>query len=164
MLSDALSNGLTYPLGDAWAAIFRDLLALLETGQVLPVGEYPLAGGLENGGAKASVNIYTSKTPDGARYENHCVMADIQLVLEGEEYIDVVPTEALTSATAYDAAADVTFYHEKPHPAARIHLVPGRFAVLMPQDAHMPALAVQGQAVVKKLVVKLPAALIRQTD
>ena len=52
------------------------------------------------------------------------------------------------------------FYREMPEAAARLRLRPGLVALLLPQDAHAPALAVSTPGRVKKLVVKVPAAAL----
>ena len=167
MLLDTLDHGALYSLGATWTAVFHDLLALAEQGATLAEGVYPLAGGPEHGGATASVSTYDTTTE--GRYESHRLMADIQIVLDGEEECHVLSVEpecpgtpALTPEVPYDADRDIVFYREKPEAAARVRLRPGLFALLLPHDAHMPGLARQTPGRVKKLVVKVPAdALLR---
>ncbi len=165
MLLDTLDHGTLYSLGTTWTAVFYEAQALAELGAALTEGEYSLAGGPEHGGATASVNVYDTKIE--GRYESHRVMADIQIVLDGEEECRVLSVEperpgapALTPEAPYDAARDIVFYREKPEAAARVRLRPGLFALFLPQDAHMPALAVSTPGRVKKLVVKVPAATL----
>lgn len=158
MLIDTLSHGGGYPFGSAWAALFRHVQNLAARGAALPEGSYPLAAGPDAEGATATVSIYTTK--EHGRYESHHAMADIQILLEGEEEIGVTPVDGLHPAEPYDAGRDIVFYRETPTPSARLRLTPGLFALLLPQDAHMPGLATAAPAHVKKLVVKLPAAML----
>ncbi len=154
MLFDLLDNALGYPFGPAWVSTVDALRALMARSE-LPVGEYPLADG-----ARAIVMEYATRPRAEGLYEAHDVMADIQLVLEGEEYIDIAPRAALTPSAPYDAAKDIVFYKETPEAAARVLLRPGSFALLPPRDAHMPSLNVRGACAVKKLVIKLPVRLL----
>lgn len=165
MLLDSLEHGTLYPLGPVWAAVFQEARALAAQGAALAEGIYPLAGGPEHGGGTASVSRYDTK-PAG-RYESHRVMADIQIVLEGEEEFHVVPVEpeqpglpALTPDAPYDADRDIVFYRGTPQAAARVRLRPGLFVLVLPRDAHMPGLAPGRPDRVKKLVVKIPAAAL----
>lgn len=160
MLLDTLDHGCQYALGSCWTAVFQEAAALARQGTPLAEGVYTLAGGPDHGGATATVSVYDSALT--GRYESHRVMADIQMVLAGEEECLVLPFTArqagsLTPEGSYDADKDILFYREKPEAAARIRLKPGLFALFMPQDAHMPGLALSGPGRVKKLVVKVPA-------
>lgn len=164
MLLDTLDHGGLYPLGTYWTAVFQEALALARQGAALAEGVYALAGGPEHGGAAATVSVYDSALT--GRYESHRVMADIQMVLDGEEECRVLPltTErpgTLTPEGPYDADRDILFYREKPEAAARIRLRPGLFALFMPHDAHMPGLALSSPGRIKKLVIKVPAASLR---
>lgn len=158
MLIDILSHGGDYPFGPAWAALFRDVRNLAAQGASLPEGSYTLTGAPETGGVTATVSVYT--TQEQGRYESHLLMADIQILLEGEEEIGVTPVDGLHPAAPYEADRDIVFYRETPSPSVRIRLTPGLFAVLLPQDAHMPGQAPGTPARVKKMVVKFPAAML----
>lgn len=156
MIVDTFERGALYPLGPLWKALFPDLLKLVSQGASLPEGRYLLAGGPERGGAAAAVECYEPKMASEARYEGHERMADIQTVLEGDEYLDMFPLEGGEKEEMRDAERDLVFYAEKPAFAARVHLTPGLFALVLPGEAHMPCLRASG-ARVKKLVVKIPA-------
>ncbi|MCH5276926.1 MAG: YhcH/YjgK/YiaL family protein [Desulfovibrionaceae bacterium] len=163
MLLDTLDHGCLYSLGTRWAAVFQEAVALARQGAALPEGVHTLAGGPGHGGATASVSVYESALT--GRYESHHVMADIQIVLDGEEACQVLPIPAdhpspLTPEAPYDTGRDIVFYREKPEAAARICLRPGLFALFAPQDAHMPGLALSSPCRVKKMVVKVPAAAL----
>lgn len=158
MLCDSLTHAARYSFGPVWQHVFHELTALVAQGASLAEGRYPLAGGLDKGGAEATVSVYDSRLESQARYESHDIMTDIQLVLDGEEDVLVVERQGLTQAADYDPVKDITFYQESPAPLARVRLTPGRFLFVAPHDAHMPSLATATPAKVKKLVVKLPLA------
>lgn len=165
MLIDTLDHGLLYPLGPTWACVFQEAKKLANQGAALAEGVYPLAGGPEHGGATATVSVYNTR--EQGRYESHRLMADIQIMLDGEEEFHVLPRpsepadgSALTPEAPYDTDKDIVFYREKPLAAARVRLRPGLFVLVLPQDAHMPGLATSTPGRVKKLVVKVPAATL----
>lgn len=155
MIVDTFEKGASYPLGSLWNELFVDLMKLVSRGASLPEGRYLLAGGPEKGGVAASVESYEPKKESEARYEGHERMADIQTVLEGDEYLDMFPLEGGERETLRDADRDLVFYAEKPAFAARVHLTPGLFALVLPGEAHMPCLRASSDRV-KKLVVKIP--------
>ena len=92
---------------------------------------------LENGttllehGVKAIVSSYVTKEVNPKGYEAHLKYADVQFLLAGEEVMRCCPLEYLTPSTEY-------------------------FAVVFPDDAHIPQLAAGTPAEVKKIVMKVP--------
>ena len=164
MIVDTFERGALYPLGPLWKALFPDLLKLVSQGASLPEGRYLLAGGPERGGAAAAVEYYEPKMASEARYEGHERMADIQTVLEGDEYLDMFHLAGGEKEEMRDAERDLVFYAEKPAFAARVHLTPGLFALVLPGEAHMPCLAVDTPRTVKKMVVKIRADLLSPAE
>lgn len=122
-------------------------------------GDYPLQGEDLFG----RVMSYHTRTPDAddAVLEAHREYVDIQTTLSAPEGIDWFPRSSLEVKTPYDAEKDVEFYH-RPGPApAHVNVYPGFFAVLFPEDAHMPQLIVNGQSqLIKKAVVKVRLKLV----
>lgn len=82
MILDRLEHIARWPLGTAWAEIGAELGQLAAGGAGLPEGEYSLPHG-----AKAFVQTYVSRDQAEGLYENHHIMADVQTVLDGEEYM-----------------------------------------------------------------------------
>ena len=157
MIIDTFERALAYELGPLWERVFPEFLALYAQGDALALGRYELGDGVF-----VNVEEYAVKDWDAARYEGHEKMADVQTLLSGEEYIDVMPlwkgADVLGGeAERYDER-DLIFYAGKPAvPAVRFHLVPGMFALLLPGEAHQPCMKA-GSERVKKLVIKIPAA------
>lgn len=108
----------------------------------------------------ANVATYEPRALDGARYEAHECYIDIQYVLAGGEWMHVASRAPLVPAGPYDAAGDVRFYAQGDEAYARVPLLPGTFAVLYPEDAHMPGLQGPYQGTVRKIVVKVRMAAL----
>ena len=56
----------------------------------------------------------------------------------------------------YDESTDCRFYAETPGAGFDVRLGSGYFAVVFPDDAHIPQLAAGEPGEVKKVVVKVP--------
>ncbi|QXD24145.1 YhcH/YjgK/YiaL family protein [Opitutia bacterium ISCC 51] len=148
MITDTIANASSYSLGPAWDKAF----AFLDTINADTAdGDYPIDGK----SIFAIVMSYETKEPDQARFEAHKKYADIQSTLAGAEGIAVVQTEGLTSTTDYEEDRDVTFYHTPEIIPTLVDVYPGSFAYLLPQDCHMPQLAVGAPQMIKKVVVKI---------
>ena len=155
MIIDTFERGSRYALGSLWNALFPELLKRGALGDSLPDGRYPLAGGPEKGGVMVSVETYAPREASETRYEGHTLMADIQAVLSGDEYLDMFPLHGGEKESMRDDERDLVFYAEKPEFTSRVHLTPGMFALVLPGEAHMPCQKASGDRV-KKLVVKIP--------
>lgn len=87
-------------------------------------------------------------------YESHKKYVDIQLILSGEEIMQVVDTNRLLLKVPYDSSKDCALFNPVATPAS-IVLRPGSVLILYPKDAHR-SIAVKGlSSVVKKIVGKL---------
>jgi YhcH/YjgK/YiaL family protein len=95
---------------------------------------------------------YETKPIEGHEYEAHRNYADIQYMIEGEESILWAPQRTLTVTKPYKP--DIEFYSLTPNPVDII-LTPGRFCVLLPDDAHAPCIAHGAPVKVRKAVVKV---------
>ncbi len=106
----------------------------------------------------ATLSRYASKNEEECRYEAHHAFVDIQVLLEGEEYIDVCPTTDLVESGPYSSEKDIVFFDgpSRDSRGCRILLKPGLAAVFFPEDAHRPCVRtrVEGSEV-RKLVVKI---------
>lgn len=102
---------------------------------------------------KAIVSEYETKEQNELGYEAHREYIDIQYLISGEEKICCVPLEYLKEKVAYNAEKDVAFYEEADVNPQELLLGNGYFAILYPQDGHMPQLCVKAPTAVKKVVV-----------
>lgn len=107
------------------------------------------------------VMSYPTRTPEDAIIESHRDYIDIQMALVNAEGIHWFPTDSLEPEAAYDTENDRILYHHPDYVPARIDVHPRTFAVLFPDDAHMPQLIVNDTpGDVKKVVVKVKADLV----
>lgn len=124
--------------------------------KALPDGRYEIDGDR----CYATLSRYTTRPREACRPEAHRRYADIQYMVEGEEYIEVCPLGPdLVEHTPYDAARDVVFF-EGLVPETSFPLTAGRFAILLPKDVHRPGVAVEAPRPVVKVVVKIDVALL----
>ncbi len=100
----------------------------------LPCGHYEIA-------PDEFVNVmeYDTKTRKDACYEAHKKYLDIQMVISGSELIEVAQLPGLTATTDFDEENDYALYSNE-QIGDQFLLSPGKFIVVMPNDAHMPSL------------------------
>jgi len=97
---------------------------------------------------------YAPRPAPGRQFEAHRRYADVQYVAQGAEMMGYAPTDSLQPATPYDPAKDIAFY-QPPAVYTPVVVPAGSFAVFYPQDAHLPCCPVEGEAWVRKIVVKV---------
>jgi YhcH/YjgK/YiaL family protein len=147
------------PSAPKFACAFAYLDALLRAGGAvrlcgLPVGESARVE-LEHG-VHAMEQTYRSKLRPEGFFESHRRYLDIQVVVEGEEWLEVAEVGGLAVRTPYQSDRDLVAYEDFAG-ASLLHLRAGEAAVLFPADGHMPGLAgPAAPAVVRKTVLKVP--------
>lgn len=104
---------------------------------------------------KAIVSEYTTKEINGNGYEAHREFIDIQYLISGEEVVNSLPLEYLNELKAYNKESDAAFYVETGIKPQELLLGNRYFAILFPQDGHMPCLCTNEPVEVKKVVVKV---------
>ncbi len=110
-----------------------------------------------SGGAFALEQVYKTKPPAEVMWESHRAYIDIQVVVEGEEHMEVADVSTLRVSEDLTPGKDVLFYHASPR-ASLLKAVAGQGAVFFPVDAHRPSMAIDAPALVRKTVVKVPVA------
>lgn len=89
-------------------------------------------------------------------FESHRNYIDIQVLVVGEELMEIADISILPVTTPYDADRDVIIYGDY-RTTSILRLGVGYGAVFFPEDAHMPNLRVGADPVfVRKTVVKVP--------
>lgn len=111
-------------------------------------GKYPLDG--EN--VFAIVNRYEPQSAEELKWEAHRKYIDIQFVASGFEEIGIVEIGEMTHTTDYDEMGDVQFFKGT---GEHYHLGEKMFAVIFPHEVHKPGIAVEGNSVVLKVVIKV---------
>lgn len=110
------------------------------------------------GGAFALEQAYQSKPRADGFFESHAKFIDIQVVVEGEEWMEVADVGAMQVERPLDPGRDLIVYRDNGG-ASRLHLHSGEAAVFFPADVHMPGLCGAGiPTLVRKAVVKVPVA------
>jgi YhcH/YjgK/YiaL family protein len=107
------------------------------------------------GGAYAVEMAYQTKPRREGFFETHRKFIDVQVIVAGDELMEVTAAAELGISQAYDEAKDLTKYTDT-SAASVLRMRTGDVAVFWPEDAHMPAVAAQEPALVRKTVVKVP--------
>ena len=160
MIVDHISNWRRYGFGPAWEQMMCWLENYAPGGSGSLAGlkarTHPLADGFVN------VATLTSRPLSGSLYECHKRFCDVQMVVEGQEWLFNAATTGLTLNGAFDDQRDIGFFQPAPAEVSRVTLAPGTFALLFPWDAHLPAIAVDGvPAPLRKCVGKIPLEALR---
>ena len=100
----------------------------------------------------AMIQGYETKPVQEGKLEAHRKYIDIQVVLKGEEALGYAPLGGQPVAKVFDTEKDVGFYTGT---SCLTILCKGMFAILFPQDAHLPGRLVDKPSFVKKIVVKI---------
>lgn len=99
---------------------------------------------------------YTLKKKEDRSIESHRRYIDVHVMMKGMEYLGYADKNTL-HVSGYDEE------HDTERLTGTLTFLPFRkdcFAVLFPQDAHMPGVRGQGSAaIVKKIVIKVPLGL-----
>ncbi|MCU0561345.1 MAG: YhcH/YjgK/YiaL family protein [Desulfobacterales bacterium] len=102
----------------------------------------------------SSVAVYETGPRETRRFEAHRKYTDVQVLLEGQESIDVTLDRDLPVLEAYDGHKDVLFLQPPPH-FASLPMRPGYFAIFFPHDIHRPGCSLRGVLRVRKIVMKV---------
>jgi biofilm protein TabA len=118
--------------------------------KALPLGKTTIEG------TKLYLNhqIYQGKEEKDARMEAHERYWDLQILLQGQEYLDYASPEnqALRLLTPYDPENDIAFYSGKAD--RRLLFGAGEMILLAPGEYHAPGIKVDDQAI-EKIVIKI---------
>ncbi len=111
-------------------------------------GRYDIEGDL----VYALVQSYQSKPIEEGKIEAHKKYIDIQYIFDGCETMGYANIDGLETKCGYDSNNDVIIYSGE---CSMVKYEKGMFAIFFPQDAHMPCIAFDKPAQVKKIVVKV---------
>lgn len=101
-----------------------------------------------------SLQSYLTRPESECKLESHRKYVDIQIMISGEEMMDIVDTSRLIVKEEYDAEKDVMFWNI-PQRMARTSLKSGDCIVLYPENAHRGAVSGEKNNRVVKIVGKL---------
>jgi YhcH/YjgK/YiaL family protein len=148
MIYDRFENMLLYC--QPGSRLHRALVFARDVARAVPDGRMEVDGDR----LYASVATYETGSREDRRFEAHRKYIDVQVVLEGEEVIDVSLDRDLPTLEAYDEERDVMFL-VPPQEVASLAMRPGFFAVFYPHDTHRPGCRQQGKQRVRKIVLKV---------
>lgn len=107
------------------------------------------------GGAFVIEQSYQSKPRPEGFFESHRKYVDLQLIVAGEELMEVADIARLRVSEPYVEERDLVKYADVAG-ASLLRMRPGDAALFFPSDGHMPSLQLHGPAPVRKVVVKIP--------
>lgn len=98
------------------------------------------------------VNINEYETKEEQKLEAHKKYIDIQIVLNGSEFMGYTNIKNTKPYISYDEGKDVMFLHGE---VDKVLATINNFFIFFPQDAHKPALCAQNPDKVKKAIFKI---------
>ncbi|MDR1281385.1 MAG: YhcH/YjgK/YiaL family protein [Opitutaceae bacterium] len=121
-------------------------------------------------GVFAMEQVYRTKPRDEGRWEAHRACIDVQVILAGEELMEIADTRTLRVEEDHTPQRDVIFFHAPVRndgdatgvSVSTLHAAAGFNGIFFPLDAHRPCLATgaaPAPTLVRKTVVKIPVAL-----
>lgn len=99
-----------------------------------------------------SVQDYQTKPISEGKFEAHKKYIDIQFIIKGEEKLGFGNIHNFKPESFYDEKNDIVFLNGE---GDFVTALENYFLIFTPQDAHMPCIAIENPAYVKKAVVKV---------
>jgi biofilm protein TabA len=107
-------------------------------------------------GIFAVEQVYRTKPRAESFFESHRKYIDVQVIVEGEELMEVIDASRITVRDPYVPERDLITYLDGAD-ASGLRLRAGEAAIFFPVDVHMPSMQLRGAAtLVRKTVVKVP--------
>jgi len=118
----------------------------------------------EFGGERFFANLheYNTKESEECLWEAHKHTIDLQVVLDGGEFIEYLPEDALMPRGSYDSEKERWIYEPEDSPS-RLHLTAGRFAVFFPGEPHRPQISDGENRQLRKVVFKIHEEMLTQS-
>lgn len=101
-----------------------------------------------------NVQEYETKVNPSKHFESHCKYVDVQLLITGEENLQVTDISRLQVEAPYDEVKERILYYPSGN-AASVVLRPGSAVILYPKDAHRTIALNEKSCGVKKVVGKI---------
>jgi biofilm protein TabA len=107
------------------------------------------------GGAFALDQAYAPRARSEGFFESHRKYIDVQVIVGGEELMEVQDISRLVVSDPYQAERDLIKYADSSDTSV-LTMRTGDVAVFFPEDGHMPSLRWRNAGLVRKTVVKVP--------
>ncbi|MDY4609169.1 MAG: YhcH/YjgK/YiaL family protein [Sphaerochaetaceae bacterium] len=148
MIIDFIANILRY---EKTLPQLRAVYQVIQSGALenVEVGQY------KTDNPKVRYNVFTYDTEKDAAdmYEIHEREIDVQILLEGQERMDIAWASPIDIVVPYDSSKDAAFVTGKL--CTSYHAAPGKVAIFFPGEPHAPNLKDGTPNTVKKVVFKL---------
>lgn len=102
----------------------------------------------------AKVASYETSPAEERKFETHKYYADVQVILEGKERMDVSLEQDLEPLGDYRDDDDVVKV-KAPDTYSSLAMIPGMFAVFFPQDVHRPNCNLNSKTRNRKVCMKV---------
>ena len=107
-------------------------------------------------GVFAVEQVYRTKSRAESFFESHRKYIDVQVIVEGEELMEVIDASRIAVRDPYVSERDLITYVDAAD-GSELRLRAGEAAIFFPVDVHMPSMQLRGSSVlVRKTVVKVP--------
>src|SRR6478609_5984567 len=107
------------------------------------------------GGSFALEQVYVPRLRPDSFFESHRKYIDVQVIVAGEEVMEVQDISRLAVSETYLAERDLIKYADSADTAV-LKMRAGDVAIFFPEDGHMPSLRWRTADLVRKTVVKVP--------
>jgi YhcH/YjgK/YiaL family protein len=107
------------------------------------------------GGSFALEQVYQPRLRPEGFFESHRNYIDVQVIIAGEELMEVQEIARLKVSEPYLPERDLIKYDDSAE-ASVLRMRAGDVAIFFPEDGHMPSLRWHGPGLVRKTVVKVP--------
>lgn len=101
-----------------------------------------------------TIQTYETQNVEQCKLESHREYIDIQIMIEGEELMQIADTSRLNLQEEYDRDKDVMFW-KIPNQMMELTLKRGDYIVLYPENAHRGAIKYRDSTSVLKIVGKI---------
>jgi YhcH/YjgK/YiaL family protein len=149
------------PRTQGFATAFAYAEELLRAGSAVQARVRQVASGEAKkhelgGGVFVIEQAYPTRTRAEGFFESHRSYIDVQIVLEGDEIMEVADLAHTSPREPYNPERDLLVHTDCPR-ASALRVGPGDIAIFFPSDVHMPNLRVGAEPVAtRKCVVKVP--------
>lgn len=151
MIIDQLKNASLYSKINRKIETALNYLLDTDLSNLNPGRYEPIRYDIDGSDIFALLQNYDTKPKENGFWEAHRQYIDIQYVIKGTELIGYANIDHLKSGE-YDDAKDLLVLYGD---GVFLEVREGNFVILMPQDAHMPGIAVTTSQSVAKIVVKV---------
>lgn len=114
----------------------------------LAPGRYPI----DEGNVFAMVSEVAPLEMEQVKWEAHRNFNDLQYIVQGKAKMGVAPVDQANVIEPYDSQKDIAFYDAE---GEYYDAEPGTFFIFSPQEAHRPAIKMDGYDQIKRIVIKV---------